>query len=263
MILSYVLRGIDRGASSFTGSWRDADPLTVLFAGEMALELLTKAAQLHPDNEELALEAFTQYMRSNDCKSAQLVGLASILARGCAHSPVTRTYRSARRCRSGSRTTGTSGGRSCRPFSRSGIFRTRKASFCSRSLSDNSRHAFRRRPLPCQPTQLDRSRLPPPTPQQTSSTSLHASSSCGHSTPRSRPTQLPPRPPPLRPLSSFRPSHPLTPRSRPQKPFSRISPPLNPTNGASRTSALTCGDEKRNLRMGQSRAASGRSCGSG
>ncbi|BGO97647.1 Actin cytoskeleton organization protein [Rhodotorula toruloides ATCC 204091] len=53
MILSYVLRGIDRG--------------------EMALELLTKAAQLHPDNEELALEAFTQYMRSNDCKSAQLI----------------------------------------------------------------------------------------------------------------------------------------------------------------------------------------------
>ncbi|BGP05980.1 Phagocyte signaling-impaired protein [Rhodotorula toruloides] len=53
MILSYVLRGIDRG--------------------EMALELLTKATQLHPDNEELALEAFTQYMRSNDCKSAQLV----------------------------------------------------------------------------------------------------------------------------------------------------------------------------------------------
>ncbi|GEM09601.1 actin cytoskeleton organization protein [Rhodotorula toruloides] len=53
MILSHVLRGIDRG--------------------EMALELLAKATQLHPDNEELSLEAFTQYMRSNDCKSAQLI----------------------------------------------------------------------------------------------------------------------------------------------------------------------------------------------
>lgn len=73
MILSYVLRGIDRGTSTFSEFWRDAGSLTVVFAGEMALELLTKATQLHPDNEELALEAFTQYMRSNDCKSAQLV----------------------------------------------------------------------------------------------------------------------------------------------------------------------------------------------
>lgn len=50
--------------------------LTVLMAADTALELLTKATQLHPDSEELALEAFTQYMRSGDCKSAQLVGLA-------------------------------------------------------------------------------------------------------------------------------------------------------------------------------------------
>jgi len=42
-------------------------------AGDDALGLLAEAVKQHPDNEELASEAFLQLVRANDRKGAQQV----------------------------------------------------------------------------------------------------------------------------------------------------------------------------------------------
>lgn len=47
--------------------------------GDDALDLLAKAVQKNPDNEELAMDAFVQYLRVDDCKAAQQVRTPSPL----------------------------------------------------------------------------------------------------------------------------------------------------------------------------------------
>lgn len=42
-------------------------------AAEEALGLMAQAVQSNPDNEELAMDAFIQYLRVNDQKAAQQV----------------------------------------------------------------------------------------------------------------------------------------------------------------------------------------------
>ncbi|GJN88621.1 hypothetical protein Rhopal_001587-T1 [Rhodotorula paludigena] len=60
----------------------DADVLTILTSvlrnigqNDDALELLSKAVHQHPGNEELALEAFLQYVRADDRKGAQQISM--------------------------------------------------------------------------------------------------------------------------------------------------------------------------------------------
>ncbi|BGP54000.1 mitochondrial distribution and morphology [Rhodotorula sphaerocarpa] len=60
----------------------DADVLMLLTyslrhagRGDDALDLLAKAVQKNPDNEELAMDAFVQYLRVDDCKAAQQISM--------------------------------------------------------------------------------------------------------------------------------------------------------------------------------------------
>ncbi|BGP37872.1 mitochondrial distribution and morphology [Rhodotorula kratochvilovae] len=55
MLFNHVLRAVGRG--------------------DDALELLAKAVQRNPNNEELSMEAFLQYVRANDRKSAQQISM--------------------------------------------------------------------------------------------------------------------------------------------------------------------------------------------
>ncbi|GAA6051881.1 hypothetical protein JCM3770_005517, partial [Rhodotorula araucariae] len=77
-----ILKVVDTAKTANGGAaLADADVL-MLFnhvlraaTGDDALELLAKAIEQNPNNEELSMEAFLQYVRANDCQSAQQISM--------------------------------------------------------------------------------------------------------------------------------------------------------------------------------------------
>lgn len=78
MLLTWALRYIDQSelSSDARPSAQGGAHGTCFFgrrAAEEALGLMARAVQSNPDNEELAMDAFIQYLRVNDQKAAQQV----------------------------------------------------------------------------------------------------------------------------------------------------------------------------------------------
>ncbi|GAA5989285.1 hypothetical protein JCM10908_001242 [Rhodotorula pacifica] len=78
-----VVKVVQTAKTAHNGAaMEDADVLMLLTwalryigKGDEALDLMAKAVQNNPDNEELAVDAFVQYLRVNDSKSAQQLSM--------------------------------------------------------------------------------------------------------------------------------------------------------------------------------------------